>query len=125
MIMLDTSVLIAALTRDRPLLPDLRRLLDRGDKLCFSVIVLYEWLRGPRLPDELASQETLFPAETALPFEAIDARISAEIYRAVKTPRGRELDLAIAASAIRHEAGLWTANPAGFADIPRLKLVGP
>jgi len=35
--------------------------------------------------------------------------------------RGRELDLAIAASAILHDAVLWTLNHRDFADIPRLR----
>jgi predicted nucleic acid-binding protein len=40
-------------------------------------------------------------------------------------PCGRELDLAIAASAIRQDAAFWTLNPRDFADIPRLRLVEP
>ena len=34
----------------------------------------------------------------------------------------REIDIAIAACAIRHEAALWTLNTADFADIPGLRL---
>jgi len=37
--------------------------------------------------------------------------------------RERKLDLAIAATAILHDAALWTLNPRDFADIPRLRLV--
>jgi predicted nucleic acid-binding protein len=84
--------------------------------------VLYEWLRGPRLPPELALQEVMFPSEAALPFESVDARISAELYRSVSRARSREIDIAIAACAIRRDAELWTVNRAGFADIPRLRL---
>jgi predicted nucleic acid-binding protein len=99
------------------------RALERGDRLTICTVVLYEWLRGPRLPEELSLQETLFPSETAWPFETADARISADLYRSVKRSRGRELDLAVAACAIRREAELWTLNRADFADIPRLRLV--
>jgi len=88
-------------------------------------VVLYEWLRGPRLPGELATQEALFPAEAALPFETADARISAELYRSVARARSREADIAIAACAIRRDAELWTVNRADFADIPRLRLMRP
>jgi predicted nucleic acid-binding protein len=122
-ILLDTSVLIESLTRERLVFADLTRLLERGEMIGLCTIVLYEWLRGPRLPGELATQEALFPSQAALPFETADARISAELYRSLKRPRGRELDLAIAACAIRRDAELWTVNRADFADIPRLRLV--
>jgi predicted nucleic acid-binding protein len=35
------------------------------------------------------------------------------------------MDIAIAATAIAHGAGLWTLNPNDFAAIPGLKLVKP
>jgi predicted nucleic acid-binding protein len=124
-ILLDTSALIDGLTRDRPLLAALTRMLEQGERLSVSTLVLYEWLRGPRLPQELAVQEIMFPSEAALPFEAVDARIGAELYRTVSGARGREIDIAIAACAIRREAELWTVNRADFADIPRLRLARP
>jgi predicted nucleic acid-binding protein len=124
-ILLDTSALIDGLTRDRPLLAALTRMLEQGERLSVSTLVLYEWLRGPRLPQELAVQEIMFPSEAALPFEAVDARISAELYRTVSGARSREIDIAIAACAIRREAELWTVNRADFADIPRLRLARP
>ena len=125
MILLDTSALIDGLTRDRPLLAALTRMLEQGERLSVSTLVLYEWLRGPRLPQELAVQEIMFPSEAALPFEAVDAHISAELYRTVSGARSREIDIAIAACAIRREAELWTVNRADFADIPRLRLARP
>lgn len=122
-ILLDTSFLIDCLTGARRSAQDMFRALEHGERLSLCTIVLYEWLRGPRLPQELAVQETLFPSEGALSFDTVDARISAELYRSLKKPRGRELDLAIAACAIRREAQLWTLNREDFADIPRLRLV--
>lgn len=101
------------------------RALERGDRLTICVLILYEWLRGPRLPQELSLQETLFPSDAALPFETADAQLSADLYRSLKRARGREFDIAIAACAIRREAELWTLNRADFADIPRLRLVPP
>ena len=38
-------------------------------------------------------------------------------------PRGREIDIAIAACAIAHDAQLWTVNADDFKDIPNLKLL--
>lgn len=86
-------------------------------------ITLYEWLRGPRTREELATQEILFPSAAAIPFEAEDAKLAARLYRAVRRARDREADLAIAACAIRHDAELWTLNVADFKDIPGLRLL--
>jgi predicted nucleic acid-binding protein len=36
--------------------------------------------------------------------------------------RGLEIDLAIAACAVEHNASLWTLNPADFKDVPALIL---
>jgi predicted nucleic acid-binding protein len=121
-ILLDTSVLIDSFTADQRAAPALRRLLERGERLVFPALVLYEWLRGPRLPEEIALLEELIPREFIIPFEAEDAALSARLYRAVKRPRGREIDLAIAACAINRNVPLWTTNRADFADIPGLKL---
>ena len=91
----------------------------------FSTVVLYEWLRGPRASGELAAQEALFPRETAIPFGVDEASIAANLYRAVKRARGREIDLVIAASAIAQNARLWTLNPEDFDDIETLSLYVP
>lgn len=125
MIVLDTSVLIDGLTGDARLLPRIVDAVDRGEKLALCTIVLFEWLRGPRAAAELQAQENLFPSHEALPFEVADAEISARIYRSLKRPRSREVDIAIAACAIRHNARLWTLNQADFSDIPGLRLVQP
>jgi predicted nucleic acid-binding protein len=124
-ILLDTSALIESLAGQRLAFSGLTRLLERGEMVGLCTIVLYEWLRGPRLPGELATQEALFPSDAALPFETADARISAELYRSVSRARAREADIAIAACAIRRDAELWTINRADFADIPRLRLARP
>ena len=85
-------------------------------------LVLYEWLRGPRLPQELAAQEALFPSEAAIPFGPREAALSVRLYRTLRRPRGREIDIAIAACAISRESALWTLNMADFHDIPELRL---
>jgi predicted nucleic acid-binding protein len=119
---LDTSVLVDALTGARRSAPDLRRFIERGERIQVSAIVLYEWLRGPRRPDELKDQELLFPRNTAVAFGAAEAARAAQLYTHVSRARGREIDLAIAACAIVHSASLWTLNREDFADIPDLVL---
>ena len=123
MIHLDTCVLVDALTGPRRSAPALRALIEQGERLSFSTLVLYEWLRGPRRAEEIRIQEALFPASQAAPFGSPDAALASELYRLVRRPRGRELDLAIAASAILYDADFWTLNPRDFADIPRLRLL--
>lgn len=125
MIHLDTSVLVDALTGRRRSAPQMRSAVEAGERMLLSTIVLYEWLRGPRKDTELESQTQLFPDDTSVPFDAATAGRAAQLHRAVRTPRGRDVDLAIAACAIEHGASLWTLNVADFSDIPGLTLYAP
>jgi predicted nucleic acid-binding protein len=120
---IDTSALIDALTGPRRSLDVLIGLAGEGHRLTLSAIVLYEWLRGPRGRDELAVQEELFPRARAVPFGPDQAVIAARLYAAVKRPRGREIDLAVAACALHDGASLWTLNREDFQDLPGLSLV--
>lgn len=123
MIHLDTSVLIDALTGPKRSAPRLRELIQEGERLCLSAIAVFEWRRGSRSPEEIADQEALFPAVESIPFGSAEALVAADSYRKISRARGREIDIAIAACAIVHNAQLWTLNPADFKDIPNLKLV--
>lgn len=122
MTVLDSSVLIDALSGPRRSGQALREAIERGERLLLPALVLYEWLRGPRLPQELRAQQALLPGEAALPFGPEEATAAARLYATVKRPRGRELDLAIAAHAIVRGARLWTLNRADFEDLPDLQL---
>ena len=123
MIHLDTSVLIDALTGPRRSAPQLRDWIDRRERILVSTLVLCEWLRGPRRPEEIEAQEALFPRAAALAFGPDEAALAADLYRAVRRPRGREIDLAVAACTLTHGAALWTLNPEDFRDIPSVRLV--
>lgn len=125
MIVLDTSVLVESLTGPKHCATALRGVIERGERLLLPSLVLYEWLRGPRLPAEIAAQEALFPSHGAIVFGPREAELSAQLYRALQRGRGREIDLAIAAIALVREAALWTLNAADFKDIPGLKLFSP
>jgi predicted nucleic acid-binding protein len=122
MILLDTSLLIDALSGPRRSAKPLRATLAAGERIALPALVLYEWLRGPRLREELEAQETLFPRASAVGFDAEEAAIAADLYARVRHPRGRELDLAIAACAITRTASLWTLNVNDFVDVPGLTL---
>jgi predicted nucleic acid-binding protein len=122
---LDTSVLIDAFTGPRRAGSSLRRAVEGGERILLSTLVLYEWLRGPRTRDELVLQEELFPRESAVPLGPAEAALAADLYRAVRAPRGREVDLGIAACALIHGAYLWSSNEGDFRDIPGLQLFRP
>ncbi|MPZ51218.1 MAG: PIN domain-containing protein [Acidimicrobiia bacterium] len=123
MTIVDTSALIDSLTGPRRSHRRLRQLIEDGERLVLPTLVLYEWWRGPRTTDELEIQEVLCPQDQALTFGAEEAEVAARLYRAVNRPRGRELDLVIAAHAISRDAALWTLNVEDFKDIPGLMLI--
>ena len=125
MIHLDTSALIAAFGGSPDAFAQLRHFVEAGERPGLSSVVLYEWWRGPRRPQELADQEALLPSRTACVFGTREAQIAAEIYRGVKRSRQREVDIAIAACAIANGAALWTLNPRDYSDIPGLELARP
>ena len=123
MTLIDTSALIDAITGPKRSLPRLRELIQDGEKIRLTTLVLFEWRRGPRSPEEVSDQETLFPSEDAIAFGAEEALLAADLYRKIRRPRGRELDIAIASCAITHDSQFWTLNKADFRDIPNLKLI--
>ena len=125
MIVVDTSVLIEALGAGGSMRGEFRNAISASHRMVVPALVLYEWLRGPRLPEELAVQEAVLPSSEALPFSSDEARIAADLYREVARPRGREIDLAIAACTIAWDGRLWTLNTADFADLPGMRLFDP
>ena len=125
MILLDTSVLVDALTGSQRLGSALRSALESGRRMGIPSLVLFEWRRGPRVPAELALQEALFPSDEAIRFGPAEAILAAELYRSVERPKSRTVDLAIAACAITLGSELWTQNLSDFVDIPGLRLHAP
>lgn len=119
----DTSALIDALTGPRRSLEVLIRLTDEGHRLAISTIVLYEWSRGPRTKADLDAQQALLPSERAIGFGPAEALLAAKLYQQVRKARGREVDLAIAATALVHGAAMLTLNRDDFRDIPDLRLL--
>ena len=120
---LDTSALVGAFAGSRPEIERLTGLLAGGHRLSLSTVALYEWLRGPRTAAEIDIQTNLVPPQSVCTFGANEAAVAARLYQSVRRPRGRDLDLAIAACALVHGAALWTANRKDFDDIPGLDLI--
>ena len=122
MIVIDTSILVEALGAGGSKRAPFRRAIAEGHRMVLPTLVLYEWLRGPRIPEELSAQEALVRSSDAIPFGPEEARIAADLYKKVKRSRGQELDLAIAACAIAWDGVLWTLNADDFSDVPGLQL---
>ena len=120
---LDTSALVGAFAGSRPEIERLTSLLAGGHRLSLSTVALYEWLRGPRTAAEIDIQTSLVSPQSVCTFGANEAAVAARLYQSVRRPRGRDLDLAIAACALVHGAALWTANRKDFDDIPGLELI--
>ena len=120
---LDTSALVGALAGPPEASDRLHGFVMERHRVQLSAIVLYEWLRGPRTVNELRLQEELFPRAQAVPFGTEAAAQAATLYAQLPRAGGRDLDIAIAACALVHDAALWTLNPADFSDVPGLKLV--
>ncbi|HEY6140391.1 MAG TPA: type II toxin-antitoxin system VapC family toxin [Thermoanaerobaculia bacterium] len=123
MILIDTSALVDSLCGLRQSENRLNDFMSAGERFRLSTITFYEWLRGPRTQQDLYWQELFFPGDKAIPFGYVEAVVAAEIYRLIRSPRHREADIAIAATAISHRAALWTLNRRDFADIPGLRLL--
>ena len=122
MIVLDTSVLIDSLSGPKRSSQRLRTVIEQGERILVPALVLYEWLRGPRLQSEVTAQEALFPSEGVIVFGPLEAAVGARLYKSLRRPRGREIDIAIAACAIVRDAELWTLNTSDFSDISELRL---
>ena len=106
MIFLDNSVLVDGLTGQKRSAPGIERAIELGEPLRVPALVLYEWLRGPRLLSELEALNRLIRPESVIPFGVEEAKLAAELYLTVDRPRSRAFDLGIAASAIVYDAPL-------------------
>lgn len=112
MIHLDTSFLIRALVYGSPEDKSLRRWLEDGERLAMSALAWTEFLCGP-LEARHAELARGFISER-LPFAEDDASVSARLFNESGRRRGSLIDCMIAATALRADAVLATANPDDF-----------
>ena len=124
MIVVDTSVLIDALSGPRRSGPMLRAAIEAGERLLLPAWSSTNGSAARGSLEELDAQEALLPAERAL-LRAEEADLAAGLYEAVDEPRGREVDIAIAAHASEHGASVWTLNVTDFDDLPGVELYDP
>lgn len=119
-IQLDTSFLIRALARGSAEDRRLRTWLTGATPLSISAIAGTEFLCGPLAADtvELASRV----AGEQVPFTSGDAVLAAQLFNASGRRRGALVDCMVAATAIRGDRELATANPADFRPFEKAGL---
>ncbi|MCW3015662.1 MAG: putative nucleic acid-binding protein contains domain [Solirubrobacterales bacterium] len=122
---IDTSVVIA--------LHQIRAE-DLPRELAITAITLAELAAGPlatndseeraRRQDRLQRTEATFHP---LPFDTAAARAYGQVYAAViaagRKPRGRQVDLLIAATTLANGLPLYTCNPDDFAQLGKLDVI--
>jgi predicted nucleic acid-binding protein len=112
MIHLDTSFLIHALVSGSPEASELRNLFTKREALAMSCLCWTEFLCGPLKSHEVELATKL--VQELVPFAAEDSIQAADLYNLSGRRRGTLIDCMIAATAIRCDAILATANPADF-----------
>ena len=126
MILVESSVFVQAqrLPESREA-RELAALMSSGEAAVTGPVIM-EYLRGARSPNEL---DFLAERLVSIDYVEIDqqawvtaGRLSSRLMRAGETMS--DLDVAIAAAAIRHDVPLYTLDR-GFTRIPELKLYSP
>ena len=118
----DTDFLIYALATTGPERQRLLQAAESGHTLSMSAVAWFEFSRGPRTPEQLATARTLFAEDGIIPFSEPLAATAADVFRRLGSPRRRAADIAIGVTAASHEATLMTRNARYFGGIPGLMV---
>jgi predicted nucleic acid-binding protein len=119
---LDTDFLIYALALAGVERRRLQELAASPAELQMSAVAWYEFTRGPRTPEQLATARALFGDEGIVGFSEELAANAGDVFRALGSPRRRAADVAIGVTAAAHGAVLLTRNKRDFAGIPGLEI---
>lgn len=121
---LDTDFLVYALASAGPERRWLVETAESGRTIEMSAVAWYEFSRGPRTPEQLATARALFAADGIVPFSEPLALAAAEVFRQLGSPRRRAADIAIGVTAAMRGALLLSRNARDFAGVPDLDLQG-
>ncbi|MCY4562912.1 MAG: type II toxin-antitoxin system VapC family toxin [Gammaproteobacteria bacterium] len=119
---LDTDFLVYALSVAGPERRRLLELSDLGERVEISAVAWYEFCRGPRTPEQLATARSFFADDGVVPFSEHTAAAAAETFRRLGSPRRRAGDIAIGTTAAMRDARLISRNARDFAGIPELEV---
>jgi predicted nucleic acid-binding protein len=118
----DTDFLVYAISARGPERRRLMAVLESEARVEASVLVWYEFARGPRTPEQLAVARAMFDEEGIIPFSEELAVASADQFRRLGSPRKRAADVAIGVVARSRGAVLLTRNARDFAGIEGLRV---
>ena len=121
---LDTDFLVYALATAGPERRRLLEVAESGRRIEISAVAWYEFSRGPRIPEQLATARAFFADDGIVPFSEPLAAAAAEVFRQLGSPRRRAADIAIGVTAALRGATLLGRNTRDFSGIPGLDLEG-
>lgn len=119
---LDTDFLVYALGTAGPERRRLLEVAESGHVIELSAVAWYEFSRGPRTPEQLATARAFFTDDGIVPFSEHIASAAAEVFRQLGSPRRRAADIAIGVTAALRNATLMSRNARDFAGIPGLVI---
>ena len=121
---LDTDFLIYALGSAGPERRWLQEVAGTGQLIEISATAWYEFSRGPRTAEQLATARAFFSDDGIVPFSERLATIAADVFRQLGSPRRRAADIAIGVTATSRDATLMSLNAKDFAGIPGIRVEG-
>ena len=117
---LDTDFLVYALASGGPERRWLVEVAESDEAIEMSAVAWYEFSRGPRTPEQLATAREVLGADGVVPLSEQLATAAAEVFRRLGSPRRRAADIAIGVTAASCNATLISRNVRDFAGIPDL-----
>lgn len=121
---LDTDFLIHALAEAGAERRRLIELAESDQVIEMSAVAWYEFSRGPRTPEQLATGRAFLADDGIIPFSEQFAATAGEVFRQLGSPRARAADIAIGVTAALRGATLLSSNARDFAGIPDLVVEG-
>jgi predicted nucleic acid-binding protein len=121
---LDTDFMIHALSEAGA---ERRRLLEVAESdqvIEMSAVAWYEFSRGPRTPEQLATGRAFLADDGVIPLSEQFALAAGEVFRQLGSPRRRAADITIGVTAVLRGATLLSSNARDFAGIPDLVVEG-
>ena len=118
----DTDFLVHALSGSGSDRRWLLEIAESGHLIEMSAVAWYEFSRGPRTPEQLATARAFFAVGGIIPLSEQIAGAAAEVFRQLGSPRRRAADIVIGVTAAFRNATLLTRNASDFTGIPNLHV---